>query len=77
MKTTTDFMRKVETFESLWARYVEALESLDQARKMTGGHRPRVVRGARKRVYRLAARLDRDFDMDLREPRHEPTYQPR
>lgn len=55
----------VEAFESLWGRYIAALEALDAAKDHPTGHKNRVRRGARKTVERLQRRLETAYELKL------------
>lgn len=64
-------MLRVIAFETLWGRYVAALERLDAARarevgpRSCGALRSRVIRGARRQAEQLRRRLEERYGMDL------------
>ena len=64
-------IEKVIKFETLWARYVAALERMDVARarevgrRSTGHLRRRAIGAARREAERLRRRLEERYAMDL------------
>ncbi len=56
---------EIRKFETLWAKYVEALEEYDCAKEREGGHARRQRLAAGKRVRALAARLASEYGMDV------------
>ncbi len=60
-------MKKVVAFESLWGKYIVALERLDAAKINREGHGRRIRLGARKEAQRLQGLLETRYDMRLGE----------
>jgi hypothetical protein len=63
----TATVKNCERFETLWARYITALERLDAARANRDGHARRIRIGARKEATRLQGLLETRYGMHLGE----------